>query len=362
MNTQLLQQPQLIVGRSSEKTYGVFPATRYQGSKNKLIDWIQYHTRGLQFDSVLDAFGGTGSVAYMFKQQGKEVVYNDVLKFNYYIGLALIENKKVTLSEEDVEFILRENSIVSYPSFIEKTFRDIYYTDAENHWLDVAVTNIETISDIYKKALAYYALFQACIAKRPYNLFHRKNLYIRLAEVKRSFGNKATWDTPFPVHFRRFVELANRAVFDNGRQCVSSCVDALSLQLPQQPDVVYIDTPYISQKGVGLNYFDFYHFLEGMTDYELWSDRIDYSSKHRRLLNGHDQWSNKETIRAAFMQLFEKYKDSTLVVSYRDDGIPSIPELTQMLKRIGREVTIQRTGYKYVLSNGDSREVLLIAH
>jgi len=29
-------------------------------------------------------------------------------------------------------------------------------------------------------------------------------------------------------------------------------------------DLVYIDTPYISAKGIGVNYFDFYHFLEGI--------------------------------------------------------------------------------------------------
>ena len=37
-----------------------------------------------------------------------------------------------------------------------------------------------------KQALAYFALFQSCIIKRPYNLFHRKNLYVRTKEMKRS--------------------------------------------------------------------------------------------------------------------------------------------------------------------------------
>lgn len=53
------------------KRTGVFPSTRYQGSKSKLVDWIKYYTQGLKFDSVLDAFGGTGSVAYMYKKLGR---------------------------------------------------------------------------------------------------------------------------------------------------------------------------------------------------------------------------------------------------------------------------------------------------
>jgi adenine-specific DNA-methyltransferase len=52
--------------------------------------------------------------------------------------------------------------------------------------------------------------------KRPFNLFHRKNLYLRFANVERSFGNKASWDTPFPVLFRKFVNEVNALVYDNG--------------------------------------------------------------------------------------------------------------------------------------------------
>ncbi|PJC49438.1 hypothetical protein CO033_01515 [Candidatus Nomurabacteria bacterium CG_4_9_14_0_2_um_filter_32_10] len=37
--------------------FGVFPSTRYQGSKNKILDWISYSTKDLNFNTVLDAFG-----------------------------------------------------------------------------------------------------------------------------------------------------------------------------------------------------------------------------------------------------------------------------------------------------------------
>ena len=63
----------------------VFPSTRYQGSKLKLVNWIWDNIKGLKFDTALDAFGGTGCVSHMLKSKGKQVTYNDVLKFNYYI-------------------------------------------------------------------------------------------------------------------------------------------------------------------------------------------------------------------------------------------------------------------------------------
>ena len=67
-----------------------FPSTRYQGSKLKLVDWIINETKNYSYETVLDAFGGTGSVSYSYKKIGKEVTYNDILKFNYQFGKALI--------------------------------------------------------------------------------------------------------------------------------------------------------------------------------------------------------------------------------------------------------------------------------
>ena len=152
---------------------GIFPKSRYQGSKYKLTEWIKYHTKGLDFKIVLDAFGGTSAIAYMFKQMGKRVFCNDILRANYYIGLALIENNNTFLDKHSIEFVLTQHNNINYPTFIADTFQNIYYTDEENKWLDIIITNIRQIENKYKQAMLYWALFQACIIKRPYNLFHR---------------------------------------------------------------------------------------------------------------------------------------------------------------------------------------------
>lgn len=338
---------------------GVLPSTRYQGSKYKILKWIDYYTKDLKFNSVLDAFGGTGCVGYMFKKNGKQVFYNDSLKFNHYVGLGIIENSETLLDDKDLDFILQKNSKFDYRTFVYDTFHDIYFTDEENKWLDVVITNIGQLKNKYKQAIAYYALFQSCIIKRPYNLFHRKNLYIRTAEVKRSFGNKKTWDTPFEDHFRRFIKEGNCAVFDNGKDNKAYHYDVFDLEV--KADLVYIDTPYISAKGIGVNYFDFYHFLEGIVFYEEWPNLIDEKSKHKRIKNGKNEWCNKGEIHQAFKKLFEKFRDSILVVSYRDDGTPTTDELISMLKKYKKTIEVKKFDYKYVLSTGNSKEVLIIA-
>ncbi len=337
-----------------------FPATRYQGSKRKLAAAIVEQLRDFDYATVLDAFGGTGAVAYAFKQAGKRVTYNDVLGFNHQIGTALIENDTAQLSEPDIESVGSRQTGVRYGDFIERTFAGIYFTDEENRWLDVAVGNISRLDDRFKRSLAWYALFQSAMAKRPYNLFHRGNLYMRTAEVPRSFGNKATWDRPFPEHFARFARRGNAAVIDCGGAGRAVCGDALRVE--GNFDLVYIDPPYLNHAGVGVDYRHFYHFLEGMLDYEDWQNRVDYALKHRPLIRTTQPWSDPKQCHQAFRSLLERFRDSILVISYRSDGTPSIDELTGMLRDVKRRVQAHQGARRpYTLStNRESREVLLV--
>ena len=341
-------------------TIAKFPSTRYQGSKQKFADWIWECIKDIPFHSVLDAFGGTGSISFYLKEKGKQVTYNDILPFNHIIGKALIENESIYLDDYEIDVLLKKNINIEYPDFIERTFKDIYFTDEENRWLDIVSTNIRHINNPYKQAIAYFALFQSCIIKRPYNLFHRKNLYVRLQNVERSFGNKKTWDTSFEVHFRKFIDEANNAVFNNGEICRS--INQNIFDIKPNYDLIYIDTPYLNSNGIGVDYADFYHFLNGLVDYDNWEKRIDYKSKHLRLQRQPNVWNNSSTIYQAFKQLFTQFQNSTMAISYRSNGIPTIEELVNILEGLGKKVNIyQSNDIKYVLSTTKTNEVLIVA-
>lgn len=336
------------------------PSTRFQGSKLKLLDWIWEHLRAIPFQTCLDAFGGSGCVSHFLKGKGKSVTFNDALVSSHLNGVALIENQDVRLDDPDIEHVLHRQAGAVYDDLVSRTFDGIYFTPLENAWLDVAAQNIPRLGDRFKRAIAWYALFQSAMAKRPYNLFHRRNLYMRFAAVARTFGNKVTWDKPFEDHFRQFAAAANDAVF-RGSRCRSINQDAMNVT--GEFDLVYIDPPYLNRHGIGVDYHGFYHFLEGLTDYQNWAGRIDFTSRHRRLQPIRSPWMSRATIHQAFSDLFSRFRGSILAVSYRSDGIPSLEELTAMLKRFKPNVaihTLQR-GYKYALStNAVSSEALLI--
>lgn len=340
-----------------------YPSTRYAGSKRRLLDWIWEHVKDLKFNTVLDLFGGTGSVSLMFKRYGKQVLYNDLLKFNQLIGMAIIENKNTFVSDSDVDKILTFNNKMDYPDFIQKNFKDIFFLDHENEWLDTVTTNILNLKNRYKKAILFASLFQSCLAKRPFNLFHRANLYIRTANVPRSFGNKTTWETPFEQLLRRFVKEYNRAVFDNGKKnLVIGGYDAISA--PNGVDLVYIDPPYFSQKSGETNYIVFYHFLEGLADYKNWKNRIDNcSTKIKRIKDSPEikAWTHKEQIKNSFRKVIERFQDAVIVLSYQEGGIPSKEEIFEMLRTYKRLVRVFSKPHRYVLSSDVKNELLFIA-
>ncbi|MEO7212071.1 DNA adenine methylase [Mucilaginibacter sp.] len=350
-----------------------FPVTRYQGSKRKMISWIfdVLNELDLSFETVLDGFGGTASVSYLFKKMGKNVTYNDSLKFNYLIGKTLIENNDVRLYPNELETLVNFNSI---SNIVEKNFQGIYYTDNENKWIDNVAENINNrfgagspSFDEYKYAMSFYALFQACLIKRPFNLFHRKNLNLRLNDVKRNFGNKTSWEKPFDELFKKFIEEANTTAFDNQKKCLSLNLSVFDLNSDGY-DLVYFDPPYFVKKDdhETSDYFKCYHFLEGLANYNNWERMINYETINRRLIYQLPEPSlNRHNISEKLEELLYKFRKSTIILSYKEGGIPSIDYIIEILNKLGKKVISKSIHYKYALNhqNGDAqknREVLII--
>lgn len=354
-----------------DKITSSVPSTRYQGSKRRILPWLYENLKELEYETVLDGFGGTGSVSYLYKLMGKKVTYNDVLLSNYQTGKAIIENDGIKLDDSDLHYILHKNGF-KYPEFIQKTYKDIYYLDDENKWLDYVIHNIHMLSEKYegnllrnKQALAYHILFQACIAKRPYNLFHRKNLYMRLANVERSFSNKKMWDIPFDELFLRFYNELSNKIFSNGQRNIAKCGDILKIK-KKDYDLVYLDPPYIkSRQDMPIDYFGMYHFIEGIVNYNEWYRNIDHTRKHKPLIKYKPFW-DKASVETNFDKIFDKFQDSKIVISYGDPGYPSIETIKELLFQYKDNIKIEKKEHIYALNNSCKNgnklyEILVIA-
>jgi adenine-specific DNA methylase len=338
-----------------------YPSTRYSGSKRRLLDWIWENINDIEFSNVLDVFGGTGSVSLLFKKNGKTVFYNDLLKFNQIIGKAVVENSDTKVTDEEIDSVLTFNGKPGR-TFIQDHFSGMYFLDRENVWLDNTIQKISQVSNEYKRAILMASLFQACLAKRPFNLFHRQNLYIRTAKVERTFGNKTTWETPFPKLMKRYASQYNNAVFSNKRQ--NKVIGGYhALDIPRKADLIYLDPPYFSRKSTqGTNYLCFYHFLEGLADYQNWETRVDSKTKVINVPDNEqlDAFAKKSKIIRSFEQLIAKFSDRRIVLSYQSDGFPSKDELVEMFKNSGKKVKVFEKEHRYALSVKKSKELLFI--
>ncbi|MDD5306552.1 MAG: DNA adenine methylase [Deltaproteobacteria bacterium] len=339
----------------------IFPSTRYLGSKRKLLGLLEGVLGRLAFDTALDAFSGTGAVAYLMKSMGKAVTANDALAANAVAARALVANQSEALGSKAQDLVSGLPRGNEAPGFVETEFDGIFFERDENRFLDQILPRVHALGGA-QRDLALLALCGACLAKRPYNLFHRANLAMRRRDVPRSFGNKTTWDTPFAELFARYAAENDAAVFDSGRACQALRGDVLALD-PSGYDLVYLDPPYVSARGAGVDYLDYYHFLEGLCEPEGWGGRILRRYKHKPLEGrGASPWCDPCRIVAEFARAVAHFSRSTLVVSYRSDGIPSLDAIAGFLKAAGKRVEVVDAGsYTYALSrNRASREVVLV--
>ena len=342
------------------------------------MPWIQSAFEGLSFSSAIDLMSGTGSVSYLLKRMGKQVVGNDYLRFNYVTAQAFIENKRYLVGEEDITWMLGKHSQVDYGRFVAKTFRNYYFTATENRWIDRVICNINQLQGANlpatraKRAIATHSLIQACLMKRPFNLFHRRNLYLRRAKVDRTFGNQTTWETPFEKLLLRKVKESNSFVFDNGMKNKAMNEDATKLS-GSSIDLVYIDPPYFRLNGDRRqsNYRFAYHFVEGLAQYDVWPDLLDHRSPLRALKpNGNScevlyqcQMSElRETLLDWLKRIVLNWPNAQIVMSYKKPGVPSCRAIKKLLEETGREVSVRRAGYQYALNrrNGKPSENLEI--
>ena len=83
-----------------------YPTVNYIGNKEKIVNWISSLIPD-DVTSFLDVFCGGCSVGYMAKEKGLTVYANDILKINFYIAQALIENNDKIIDSRDVDSIFK---------------------------------------------------------------------------------------------------------------------------------------------------------------------------------------------------------------------------------------------------------------
>lgn len=315
-----------------------YPATRYMGSKQKLLQHISESVKNLEFDSVIDLFSGSGIVGYMFKTQGKKVISNDHMHMSHTFAKALIENNSVTLDSAKVKVLLANNK--RSDKFVQKTFKGLYFTDAENFLIDNIRANIKDIENEYESAIAMSALIRACTKKRPRGIF----TYVG----HRYDDGRKDLQTSLRRHFIDAVNLINNAVFDNGKKNEARNSDAMKIK-PLKNSLIYIDPPYFTPKS-DAEYVRRYHFVEGLA--RDWKGvEIQEHTMTKKFKGYPTPFSTQVGASNAFDLLFKRFADNILLISYSSNSLPTLDEMVALISKYKEHVEVIPVDYKYSFGN-----------
>lgn len=315
-----------------------YPSTRYMGSKQKLLTEIWAVASQFEFETSIDLFSGSGIVGYMLKSQGKTVVSNDYMAMSYTFAKAMIENSDITLSQAEAMTLLEPVEPIDH--FVETRFQGLYYSNEDNRLIDIIRSNIKSLRNPCKRAIAMTALIRACLKKRPRGIF----TYVG----HRYDDGRKDLLMSFQAQFLEAVDSVNAAVFDNGRQNKARHGDAMTLQ-NQESGLVYIDPPYYSPLSDN-EYVRRYHFIEGLAcDWQ--GVEIQEHTVTKKFKSYPTPFSSRNGAADAFDRLFKHFRNSVIMVSYSSNSLPTLDEMVTILAKHKPHVEVVPVNYKYSFGN-----------
>ena len=116
-----------------------------------------------------------------------------------------------------------------------------------------------------------------------------------------------------------------------------------------KPDLVYIDPPYYSPYSDN-EYVRRYHFVEGLAC--NWKGvEMQWHTKTRKFKSYPTPFNSRTGAHDAFDKLFQKFKNSILIVSYSSNSFPNQEELTNLMAKYKSHVEVVSIDYRYSAGN-----------
>lgn len=317
-----------------------FPDPQYLGAKHTHLAWIKKFIPD-NVKTAIDAFAGSQSVAFLFKQMGFQTISNDFLNFNNQIGLALIENNGVKLTEKDIKLLFQPAKNKSEFHLMEKTFANVFFEKSEAEFLDNFRANIPLLNNTHKQALAYTIINRSMTRKVTMGHFGHTQALRYASDPERIKRNRSLV-RPIKDIFEELLPKYNNAVFDNKQENRSYNKNILEL-LPtlENIDLAYFDPPYCDSHA---DYQSFYHLLETFTEY--WQDKQFINGIKRYEPQRFSGFDKKRDVINSFEKLFEFAEEIPCwLISYNNRSYPSVEDFEKILSK-HRQVKIETKTYQ----------------
>lgn len=316
-----------------------FPDPQYLGAKHTHLAWIKKFIPD-NVKTAIDAFSGSQSVSFLFKQLGYKTITNDFLNFNHQIGLALIENDGIKLTEHDLKILFQPAMHKTDFTLIERVYTNVFFEKSEAEFLDNFRANIPLLSNSYKQALAYTIINRSMTRKVTMGHFGHTQALRYASDPERIRRNRSLV-RPLKEIFEDLLPIYNAAIFDNKQKNRSYNKNILEL-LPtlDNIDLAYFDPPYCDSHA---DYQSFYHLLETYTEY--WQDKQFINGIKRYEPQRFSGFDKKRDVIASFEKLFEQAEEIPVwLISYNNRSYPSVEAFEKLILKY-RQVKIETKTY-----------------
>lgn len=323
---------------------------RFIGSKLQLLEEIEgFINENIPQDKnqvFCDLFSGSVSVARFFKKNYR-IISNDIMHFSYILQKASIELNEIpnylklkkflkleTLKEifeyfenTPVEKLMEKFKIQESELFCYKNYtpteenKRMYMTPENGIRIDVIRISIEKMLEKKYISENEFEYLLACLIEGvPYisNISGVYGAYLK------------NWDKRSLNEFK-FIELN---VENNNKKNKSHNRNAHELIQEVKGDILYLDPPYNNRQ-----YLPNYHVLETISKYDY--PIIKGVTGLRNYENEVSKFCKKKEAKEALEQIIKEAKFKYIVMSYSTDGILTIQEIEEIMRKYGKENTFK---------------------
>lgn len=316
---------------------------RFIGGKTLLIpailEAIEKKTENVK--SVSDLFSGSGVVTRELKRAGYSTVSNDLMYFSYVLlrgTTELQKNPEFHLLkhsgiEKPIEYLntlsidmtsYRKDDLFIYKNYSPKGNR-MYFTEKNAIKIDIIRKKIEEWKN--NNLLSedeYFYLLAVLLESVPY--------ISNIAGVYGAFLK--FWDN----RAKNDLLLENLEILSRKTTNITYNADANILAKEVKTDLAYLDPPYNQRQ-----YLPNYHILETIAKYDY--PEVKGVTGLRDYSDQKSDYCRKADVYNTFENLISNLNAKYILLSYNTEGLLSHEEILQVLKKYGKEETLD---YKHI--------------
>lgn len=292
----------------------------YIGSKVSLLDFIDSVVDEFanSYDKrlvICDAFAGTGTVGFFFRQQGHKVIANDIQYYSYVINKNLIENPVLQLDKLDYL-----NNLEPVEGFIYQNYcagsgsGRVYFSDENGKRCDAIRQEIERLKTHGEISENEYFAYLAALVEAVDKVANTAAIYgAFLKKLKRSAQR------PFKL---KQIPTSNEIAGEVYNSDSNVLINDIS------GDVLYLDPPYNLRQ-----YSSNYHILETIAKYD--NPEIRGKTGLRETASQNSKYASIRTVAAEFEDLIKNAKFKVIVLSYNNEGLMSEDTIREIMSKYG---------------------------